>query len=149
MAHIERPPFRAGAFPDWDIFTLRPIGPDIEKIDEFVRNYKAVREARGTLTATLSGDEIDINGAFLALAIPCPLQVVSRQGCSGVLRRTWRRSRSRLWIGSIGRTPSWLKERAKGTKLKFVNVLEFSLDCRLNRLSLFGDLVLRMEVPLP
>jgi SNF2 family DNA or RNA helicase len=40
-------------------FTLRPIGPAKEKIDEFVRNYKAVREARGTLTAMLSGDEID------------------------------------------------------------------------------------------
>ena len=40
-------------------FVLRPIGLAKEKINEFVRNYKAVREARGTLTAMLGGDEID------------------------------------------------------------------------------------------
>ena len=40
-------------------FILRPIGPAKDKINEFVRNYKAVREARSTLTTTLSGDEIN------------------------------------------------------------------------------------------
>lgn len=40
-------------------FILRPVGSAKEKIEEFVRNYKAVKEARGTLTATLSSDEID------------------------------------------------------------------------------------------
>jgi hypothetical protein len=40
-------------------FSFRALGPAKEKIDEFVRNYKAVREARGTLTEVLSSDEID------------------------------------------------------------------------------------------
>ena len=40
-------------------FIFRPVGNAKEKIDEFVRNYKAVREARGTLTEALSSDEID------------------------------------------------------------------------------------------
>jgi SNF2 family DNA or RNA helicase len=40
-------------------FTFRAVGTAKEKIAEFVRNYKAVREARGTLTEVLSSDEID------------------------------------------------------------------------------------------
>lgn len=40
-------------------FEFRPMGPAKERIDQFVREYKAVREARGTLTITLTDEEID------------------------------------------------------------------------------------------
>lgn len=40
-------------------FQFRPVGPAKDKIEQFVREYKAVKESKGTLTAELSGEEID------------------------------------------------------------------------------------------
>lgn len=40
-------------------FHFRPVGPAKEKVDQFARDYKAVRNSRGTLTATLTDAEID------------------------------------------------------------------------------------------
>src|SRR5947209_4668601 len=39
-------------------FHFRPVGPAKDRIDQFVRECKAVKESRGTLTAALGADEI-------------------------------------------------------------------------------------------
>jgi SNF2 family DNA or RNA helicase len=40
-------------------FQFRPVGLAKEKIDQFVRDYKAVKESRGALTTLLTEDEIE------------------------------------------------------------------------------------------
>src|SRR5215469_10833616 len=40
-------------------FHFRPIGPAKEKVEQFVREYKAVKNSRGTLTTTLTEDQIE------------------------------------------------------------------------------------------
>ena len=40
-------------------FHFRPIGPAKDKIDQFIREYKAVKNSRGTLTTTLTEDQIE------------------------------------------------------------------------------------------
>jgi len=40
-------------------FQLRPVGQAKEKVEQFVREYKAVRESRGTLTAVLNDEEVE------------------------------------------------------------------------------------------
>src|SRR5205085_5118083 len=40
-------------------FHFRPVGGAKDKIDQFVREYKAVKDSRGTLTAALTEEEIE------------------------------------------------------------------------------------------